>query len=125
MAGSNIFWKKSRGITVDHDFFQNILLPAIQRQRIWHPLILHDNAMPHIHSKVVVSMSRHRWEQLEHLPYWPNLNPCDFDGIIRIKRPFKSNRYSDEWELITAVDGVIKLTNIYEEIRSILRLADR
>ena len=51
--------------TIDHNaylnFFQNILLPAIQRQHISHPLILHDNARPHIHSEVRAFMTRHRW----------------------------------------------------------------
>ena len=97
-----------RGITVGHniylDFFRNILLPTIQLERIRCPLILHDNARPHIHSEVRAFMSRHRWEQFKHPPYSPDLNPCDFDGIIRIKRPLKGNRYSDEQELITAVD---------------------
>jgi hypothetical protein len=53
------------------------------------------------------------------------LNPCDFDGIIRIKRPLKGNRYNDEQELITAVEGVIHIINIYEEVRGIQRFPDR
>jgi hypothetical protein len=70
-------------------------------------------------------MSRHRWGQFEHPLYSPDLNPCGFDGIIRIKRPLKGNRYNDEQELITAVEGVIHIINIYEEVRGIQRLQDR
>ena len=106
-------------------FFRNVLLPAIQRECIRHPLILHDNARPHIHSEVKAFMSRHRWEQFEHPPYSPDLNPCDFDGIIRIKRLLKGNRYSNEQELKTAVDGIIHLINMYEEVRGIQRLLER
>ena len=113
-----------RGITVNHnvylDFLQNILLPAIQQQRISHPLILHDNARPHIHSQVRAFMTRHRWEQLEHPPYSPDLNPCDFDGIIRIKRPLKGIRYDNEQELKAAVDEMIRLINMFEEVKGIL-----
>ena len=118
-----------RGMNIDHNaylnFFQNILLPAIKRERIRRPLILHDNARPHVHSEVRAFMSRHRWEQLEHPPYSPDLNPCDFDGIIRIKRPLKGNRYSDEQELITAVKEIIHDINLYEEVKGIQRLPDR
>ena len=109
-----------RGKTVDHnvylDFFRNILLPTIQQERIQHPLILHDNARPHVHSYVRAFMSRHQWEQLEHPPYSPDLNPCDFDGIIRIKGPLKGNRYSDEQELVTATEGIIHILNMYQEV---------
>ena len=118
-----------RGITVDHsaylDFFQNVLLSAIQQQRISHPLILHDNARPHIHSEVRAFMSRHRWERLEHPPYSPDLNPCDFDGIIRIKRLLKGIRYDNEQELKTAVERIIRLINMFEEVRGIQRLPER
>ena len=118
-----------RGITVNHnvylDFLQNILLPAIQQQRISHPLILHDNARPHIHSQVRAFMTRHRWEQLEHPPYSPDLNPCDFDGIIRIKRPLKGIRYDNEQELKAAVDEMIRLINMFDEVKGIQRLPER
>ncbi len=118
-----------RGKTVDHnvylDFFRNVLPPVIQDERIRHPLILHDNARPRVHSEVRAYMSRHRWGQFEHPLYSPDLNPCGFDGIIRIKRPLKGNRYNDEQELITAVEGVIHIINIYEEVRGIQRLQDR
>jgi hypothetical protein len=70
-------------------------------------------------------MNRHRWGQFEHLPYSPDLNPCDSDSIIRIKRLLKGNRYNDEQELITAVEGVIHIINIYEEVRGIQRLPDQ
>ena len=116
-------------MNIDHNaylnFFQNTLLPAIKQERIRRPLILHDNARPHIHSEVRAFMSRHRWEQLEHPPYSPDLNPCDFDGIIRIKRPLKGNRYSDEQELITAVKEIIHDINLYEEVKGIQWLPDR
>ena len=118
-----------RGKTVDHnvylDFFRSVLLPVIQEERIWHPLILHDNTKPHIHSVVKAFMSRHRWEQFKHPSYSPDLNLCDFDGIIRIKRPLEGNRYNDEQELITAAEGIIHIINMYEEVKGIQRLPDR
>ena len=79
----------------------------------------------HIHSEVRAFKSRHRWEQLEHPPYSPDLNPCGFDGIIRIKRPLKGIRYDNEQELKAAVEGIIPLINMFEEVRGIQRLPER
>ena len=113
-----------RGITVKHnvylEFLQSVLLPAIQQERISRPLVLHDNARPHIHSEVKAFMSRHRWEQLEHPPYSPDLNPCDSDGIMKIKRPLKGIRYDNEQELKAAADESIRLINLFKEIKGIL-----
>jgi hypothetical protein len=63
------------------DFLSQVILSAIKQLRIYRPIILHDNARPHKRSKVQDFFVRHRWEELKHLPYGPNLNPCDYDGI--------------------------------------------
>ena len=70
-------------------------------------------------------MSRHRWEHLEHPLYSPDLNPCDFDGIIRIKRPLKGIRYDNEQGLKTAVEGIIRLINMFEEVNGIFLMPER
>ena len=70
-------------------------------------------------------MNRHRWEQLEHPPYSPDLNPCDFDSIIRIKGPLKGIRCDNEQELKAAFDEIIRLINMFKEVKCIQRLPER
>jgi transposase len=43
---------------------------------------------------------------IETPPYSPDLNPCDYDGIARIKRPNKG-RFNTEADLVDAYDAVI------------------
>ena len=89
------------------DFLSQVILPAIKRLRIHRPIILHDNVRPHKHSKVQDFFVRHRWEQLKHPLYSPDLNPCDYDGIYRIKRSNKDKRFNTPDELEMAYNEVI------------------
>ena len=93
------------------DFLEQVILPEIRNHRLHNPLILHDNARPHIHRNVKAFFNRHRWRVLKHPPYSPDLNPCDFDGIARIKRPNKDKRFANENELRMAYDQVIQEIN--------------
>ncbi len=56
--------------TVNNDvyvqFLERVILPYIQRHRIRHPIILHDNARPHKHQNVKDFFTRHRWEELKY-----------------------------------------------------------
>jgi histone-lysine N-methyltransferase SETMAR len=94
------------------DFLSQIILPAIKQLRIHRPIILHDNATPHKHSKVKDFLVSHRWEELKHPPYSPDLNPCDYDGIYRIKRPNKDKRFNAPNELEMAYKKVIDDINL-------------
>jgi hypothetical protein len=42
------------------DFLSQVIFPAIKQLRIHRPIILHDNARPHKHSKVQDFFVRHR-----------------------------------------------------------------
>ncbi len=88
-------------------FLSQVIVPAIKQLRIHKPIILHDNARPHKHSKVQDFFVRHRWGQLKHPPYSRDLNPCDCDGIYRIKRPNKDKRFNTPYELKVAYKEVI------------------
>ncbi len=55
--------------------------------------------------------------------YSPDLNPCDFDGIARIKRPNKNKRFANEVQLqaeYEEVIGEINLQNSATVIRHLL-----
>jgi hypothetical protein len=58
-------------------------------------------------------------------PYSPDLNPCDYDGIARIKRPNKGMRFADENELHAAYDRVIEEINLNNEATGIRHLPKR
>ncbi len=94
------------------DFLSQVTLPAIKQLRIHRPIILNDNARPHKHSKIQDFFARHRWEELKHQPYSPDLNPCDYNGIYRIKRPNKDKRFNTPDELETPYKEVIDDINL-------------
>jgi transposase len=50
-------------------------------------IILHDNAKAHIADAVKDLLRRWRWETLEHPPYSPDMNPCDYDLFTKMKEP--------------------------------------
>ncbi len=99
-----------------------VICPGIKRKRIRRPIILHDNARPHKHKKVKEFFNLHRWEELKHPPYSPDLNPCDFDGIARIKRPNKNKRFSNEIELEAAYQEIIREINLQNSATGIRHL---
>jgi hypothetical protein len=53
------------------------------------------------------------------------MNPCDYDGIARIKRPNKGKRFANEDELKAAYDEVIKEVNLKNEATGIRHLLER
>ena len=57
--------------------------------------------------------------------YCPDLNPCDYDGIAKIKRLYKGKRFADEDELKAAYDKVIKEINLKDEATGIRHLPER
>ena len=76
------------------------MLPEVQRKNFACPIILHDNARPHKHRLVREFLQEHRWEELEHPPFGPDMSPPDMDGIARIKGPNKGKKFQSEKELI-------------------------
>ncbi|PNF41596.1 hypothetical protein B7P43_G11561 [Cryptotermes secundus] len=63
------------------------------------PIILQDNARPHT------------WELLYHPPYSPDLSPCDFDLIPKMKEPVRGIRFRTVPEILQAVDPSIRTIN--------------
>ncbi len=86
---------------------------------------LHDNARPHKHSKIQEFLAAQGWEELKHPPYSPDLNPCDFDGIARIKRPNKGKRFTTPADLEQVYTRVIYEINIRNSATGISHLPNR
>jgi hypothetical protein len=61
----------------------------------------------------------HRWEELKHPPYSPDLKPCDYDGIYRIKRPDIDKRFNTPDELEMAYKEVIDEINLNGSVTGI------
>lgn len=110
---------------VYHEFLSQLLFTAIKQHRIHNPIILHDNARPHKHSKIQEFLATHQWEELKHPAYSPDLNPCDFDGIARIKKPNKGKRFTSPAELEMAYSQVILELNLKGSATGISQLPSR
>jgi transposase len=107
------------------NFLSEVLHRGTNKHRIARLLILHEYTTPYKHRKVQEFFNRHRWEVLKHPPYSPDLNPCDYDGIARIKRPNKGKRFANEDELKAGYDKVIKEINLKNEATGIPHLPER
>ncbi|PNF34990.1 hypothetical protein B7P43_G14126 [Cryptotermes secundus] len=87
------------------------LRPALRKKRRHFlqnpPIILQDNARPHAAQAVADLFARWGWEVLYHPPYSPNLSPCDFDFIPKMKEPFRGIRFRTVPEILQAVDRSI------------------
>ena len=73
-------------------------------------IILHDNSTPHKAICVRDLLRRLRWEVLEHPPYSPNLSPCDYDLVPKLKAPLREHRFRTRDDIAIAVRRLI-MTN--------------
>jgi histone-lysine N-methyltransferase SETMAR len=71
------------------------------------PLILHDNARPHLGKVVTDLLSKYKWKVLPHAPYSPNMSPPDFDLFPKLKETRRGHRFSSLEEVSTAVNRAI------------------
>jgi transposase len=103
------------GETVDGNRFKRFLIetlrPKLIQVRVDNPVILMDNAKPHYHRVVTDFLMRRDWEVLEHPAYSPDMNPCDFDAIHRIKSGLKGISFPSPATLVAAYDKRIRELN--------------
>jgi len=67
------------------------------------PLILHDNACPHLGKVVTDLLSKYEWEVLPYVAYSPDLSPPDFDLFHKLKEPMCGHHFSSLKEVSAAV----------------------
>ena len=76
--------------TVNGKYYREYLRPAIRKKPSEllraGPIILHDNAMPHISQGVTSLLCSYGWEKLAHPAYSPAISPCDYDLFPRFER---------------------------------------
>ena len=73
------------------------------------PVILYDNAAPHLSEGSTSLLARYKWETLPHPPYSSDLSPCDFDLFCRLKEIMRRVRFEDLEGLEDAVDEQIRM----------------
>jgi hypothetical protein len=97
-----------RNKNVDNEVYVKFLNDMVARYTLQHhircQIILHDNVRSHKHQNVKAFFQRHRSEELKYSSYSHDLNPCDINGIARIKRPFKGRRFTKGAGLVAAND---------------------
>ena len=93
-------------------YLQNHLRRAVRRKRpqFQNVIILHDKASPQKAIYVRDLLQRWRWEVLEHPPYTPDLWPCDYDLIPKLKAPLRVHRFRTRDDIAIAVRRFI-MTN--------------
>ena len=93
-------------------YLQNNLRRAVTRKRpqLQNVIILHDNATPHNAICVRDLLRRWRWEVLEHPPYLPDLSPCDYDLIPKLKALLHGHRFCTRDDIAIAVRHLIMTT---------------
>ena len=78
-------------------FLEHHLQPAVPRKYpnllISHPILLHDCARSHIAAHVANLLRTWNWKTLEHPPYSPDMSPCDFDLLAKMKLPLRGVRF--------------------------------
>jgi len=67
------------------------------------PLILHDNARPHLGKVMTDLLSKYEWEVLPHAPYSPDMSPPAFDLFPKLKEPMRGHHFFSLEEVSAAV----------------------
>ncbi|PNF31351.1 hypothetical protein B7P43_G10893, partial [Cryptotermes secundus] len=89
------------------------------------PIILHDNARPHIGNVVTEKLRQYGWEVLPHAPYSPDMSPPDFDLFPKLKQPMRGRRFPSLEELSAAVNRAIRPINKDGVLDGIVKLPTR
>jgi len=75
------------------------------------PLILHDNARPHLGKVVTDLLSKYEWEVLPQAPYSPDMSPPEFDLFPKLKEPMCGHCFSSLEEVSAVVTRAIRGLN--------------
>ena len=87
--------------------------------------LLHDNATPHKATCVRDLLRYWRWEVLEHPPYSPDLPPCDYDLIPKLKAPLRGPRFRTRDDIAITVRRLIMTNFSHGETDGIRQLPHR
>jgi histone-lysine N-methyltransferase SETMAR len=89
------------------------------------PLILQDNARPHVRKVVTDLLSKYEWEVLTHAPYSPDMSPPDVDLFHKLKEPMFGHRVPSLEEVFAAVNRAIQWLKKSDTLNGIINLLKR
>jgi len=89
------------------------------------PIILHDNARPHVADVVNQLLARWQWEVLYYPLYSPDISPCNLDLIPKVKEPLRSRRFKTIPDIIDAVGRSVWTINKTGAAKGIMRFPHR
>jgi transposase len=89
------------------------------------PLILHDDARPHLGKVVTDLLSKYEWEALPHAPYSPDMSPPEFDLFHELKEPMRGHRFPTLEEVSAAVTRAIRRLNKSSTLNGLANLPKR
>lgn len=105
-----------QGQTVNQKYYIEVLIkfrervrkkrPGLRKDNVW---ILHqDNAPAHNAFSVKQFLANKRIPVLEHPPYSPDLAPCDFYLLLKIKTALKGTHFRSVEEVKTKAADLLK-----------------
>ncbi|KAJ4451663.1 hypothetical protein ANN_03133 [Periplaneta americana] len=108
-----VWWRVPAGNHVNYNYFlEHHLRPDVRRKHPnllnSHHIVLHDGARSRIAASVVNLLRRWNWEILEHLPYSPDMSPCEFDLFVEMKLPLRGGRFKTTQAIIAAVEQSVR-----------------
>ena len=68
-------------------------------------LFLHDNALAHTSAVATAKLVELHYELLPHLPYSPDLAPCDFFLFSNLKKSLAGQKFESSEEVIAATEA--------------------
>jgi len=112
------------------DFLEPHLRLALRKKRPHFlgentPIILHDNAWPHVADVVNQLLARWQWEVPYHPPYSLDISPCDFDLIPKVKVLLRGRRFKTILDITDAVGRSVRTINKTGAAKGIMRLPHR
>jgi [histone H3]-lysine36 N-dimethyltransferase SETMAR len=69
------------------------------------PILLHDNARPHVGKQVKEALQEMKWEVLPHPPYSPDLAPSDYHLFRSMAHRLAEQRFTKHEEVQNWLDG--------------------
>jgi hypothetical protein len=89
------------------------------------PLILHDNARPHLGKVVTDLLSKYKLEVLPHAPYSPDMSPPNFNLFPKLKETICGHHFSSLEEVSAVGTQAIRGLNTSGTLNGIANLPKR
>lgn len=121
-----------KGKTINGEYYAALLQRLSEEIKTKRPhlakkkvLFHHDNAPAHTSMIAMSKIHDLRFELLPHPPYSPDLAPCDYHLFPNLKKWLGGQRFSNNEEVIAAVDGYFEDLDVSSYVTGIKKLPER